>query len=152
MQDQPDRLLNRRSALRGAGIVGLGGIGGYLLARNSAAAKAPRGTTAANAYGADTSGGRRRLAALADVPRNGGLILSRPPVVLIRDADDRVHAFSAVCTHQGCTVDKVSGGRIRCPCHGSSFDAATGAVTGGPAPRPLPAIAVIVQDETVYTS
>ena len=152
MNDKPDRQFTRRSALRGVGIVGLGGIGGYLLARNTAAARSPRGTTAANAYGADTSGGRRRLAALADVPRNGGLILSSPPVVLVRDADDQVHAFSAVCTHQGCTVDKVSGGRIRCPCHGSSFDASTGAVTGGPAPRPLPVIAVVVQDATVYTS
>jgi Rieske Fe-S protein len=144
--------LTRRSALGGVAIAVVGGIGGYLVAHNSAAAKAKRGTTAANAYGADTSQTGRRLADLSAIPAGGGLIVDNPPVVLVRGRGDDVHAFSAVCTHQGCTVDRVTGGRIVCPCHGSSFDAATGAVTGGPAPRPLPVIHVVVRDGTVYTS
>jgi len=147
-----DLALTRRSALSGVAIVAVGGIAGYLVAHNSAAAKAKRGTTAANAYGADTSNTGKRLATLSAVPPNGGLIVDNPPVVLVRGADDTVHAFSAICTHQGCTVDRVKGGHILCPCHGSSFDAATGAVTGGPAPRPLPAINVVVQNGTVYTA
>jgi Rieske Fe-S protein len=146
------RDLTRRSALQGAAIAVVGGIGGYVVARNSAAAKTKRGTTAANAYGADTSTTGRRLAAVADIPAGGGLIIDSPPVVLLRGADDAVHAFSSVCTHQGCTVDKVRAGRIDCPCHGSSFDAKTGAVTGGPAKRPLPPVAVTVQNGQVYTS
>jgi Rieske Fe-S protein len=47
-------------------------------------------------------------------------------------------AFSAICTHKGCTVAKVANGTIDCPCHGSKYDMATGAVTAGPAPAPLP--------------
>jgi Rieske Fe-S protein len=146
------RELSRRSLLQGSALAVAGGIGGYIVARNSAAAKAKRGTTAANAYGADTSAHGRRLAALTDVPAGGGVVVSNPPVVLVRGAGDEVHAFSAVCTHQGCTVDKVARGRIECPCHGSTFDAQTGAVTGGPAPRPLPAVPVTVQNGQVYTS
>jgi Rieske Fe-S protein len=63
-----------------------------------------------------------------------------------------VHGFSAVCTHQGCTVGSVSGGAIVCPCHGSQFNAQTGAVIAGPAPRPLPKVAVVVRNGNVYTS
>jgi thiosulfate dehydrogenase [quinone] large subunit len=47
-----------------------------------------------------------------------------------------VVVVSAICTHQGCQVDS-SGGGLACPCHGSRFNASTGAVTGGPANRAL---------------
>jgi Rieske Fe-S protein len=147
-----DRVLSRRSALQGAAIVAVGGVLGALVARNSAAARTKRGTTAANAYGPAPATRPTRLAAVADVPRGGGIVVDRPAVVLVRSADDQVHAFSAVCTHQGCTVDKVANGRIDCPCHGSRFDAATGAVVGGPAPRPLPAVAVVVRNGEVFTA
>ena len=146
-----DHTVDRRSALQAGAVAVVGGVAGYLVARNSSAAKAKRGTTAANAYGASTQASGHRLAALDAIPDGGGLIISSPAVVLIR-AGAAVHAFSSVCTHQGCTVDRVRAGRILCPCHGSSFDAATGDVTGGPAPRPLPPIQVSVQDGSVYTS
>jgi Rieske Fe-S protein len=51
--------------------------------------------------------------------------------------------FSAICTHEGCTVLR-SGNRLDCPCHGSVFDALTGAVLNGPAAEPLPRIPVRV--------
>jgi Rieske Fe-S protein len=86
------------------------------------------------------------------VPVGGGLILDNPAIVLTRTSGNDVHAFSAVCTHQGCTVNKVAGGTIDCPCHGSRFDAATGAVVRGPAARPLPAVTVTVRGGNVYTS
>lgn len=148
-----DTELTRRSALGAATVAVVGGVAGYLIARNSAAAKAKAGTTQANAYGPSTqSAGGALLAPLSRIPAGGGLILSSPAVVLTRGQGDTVHAFSAVCTHQGCTVDKVSGGTIFCPCHGSTFNADTGAVTSGPAPRPLPAVAVVVRDGSVYTA
>jgi Rieske Fe-S protein len=147
-----DFVLSRRSALRGSFVVVVGGIGGYLIARNSAAARAKAGTTAANAYGPSTKQGGALLAALNTVPVGGGLILDDPAVVLTRAQGDEVHAFSAVCTHQGCTVNKVAGGTIDCPCHGSKFDAATGAVVSGPATSKLPSVAVTVRDGGVYTS
>src|SRR5215207_9716665 len=58
-------------------------------------------------------------------------------------------AYSAICTHQGCTV-AYKDGNLACPCHGSVFDPADGAaVVAGPAPRPLPEIPVKVQGSEV---
>ena len=79
-------------------------------------------------------------------------MLSKAKVVVTRGTGDDVHAFSAVCTHQGCTVGSVERGVIVCPCHGSEFNAQTGAVTVGPATRPLPAVAVAVANGNVVTA
>jgi Rieske Fe-S protein len=90
------------------------------------------------------------LASSSRVPAGGGLILTGPRIVLARDPGGTLHAFTAVCTHMGCTVGSVSGGVIMCPCHGSRYNASTGAVVNGPAPRPLAPIAVTVQDGNIY--
>jgi Rieske Fe-S protein len=144
-------LVSRRSALRGAAVVVVGGIAGFALARSSAAAKEKAGTTAANAYGAASGGGEQLLASVAAIPQGGGKIVHNPPVVLIRSGA-QVHAFSAICTHEGCTVSSVANGTINCPCHGSKFDATSGKVVAGPAPRPLPKIAVTTRNGEVYKS
>ena len=109
-------------------------------------APSPRTPTATTPRGAG-----KALATVADIPDGGGLILSQPAVVVTRSGA-QVHAFSSVCTHQGCRVDKVSNGTIDCPCHGSVFDAATGKVLAGPAPSPLPAVAVTVRDGQVFSA
>ena len=62
-------------------------------------------------------------------------------------------ALSAVCTHAGCQVSfqaGASGGQLVCPCHGSVFDAKTGAVIQGPAVTPLPRRQVVVRDGILY--
>jgi thiosulfate dehydrogenase [quinone] large subunit len=52
-------------------------------------------------------------------------------------------AFDAVCPHAGCTVAYDQSARvIACPCHGSQFNAATGAVESGPAPTGLKPITI----------
>jgi Rieske Fe-S protein len=140
--------INRRSALGAVGAIVLGGVFGFVLARNSAAAKQPNGMTAANAYGNSPAAGKALLA-LAAIPANGGVILNKPPVVITRTGR-AVHAFSAICTHQGCHVNRVAGRRIFCPCHGSVFDAVTGRVVAGPAPRPLPPVRISVRNGEVY--
>lgn len=60
-----------------------------------------------------------------------------------------VIAHSAICTHQGCTVGE-SGKQLACPCHGSVFNAQTGAVVHGPAPLPLPAFKVAQVGNDIY--
>lgn len=138
--------LSRRSLLSGAGLAAAGAIAGFLVARNSDAADAKQPTAAANGYGPPPSGsggGGQVLGTVSDIPTGGGIVTGG--VVVTRDDSGNVHAFSATCTHQGCTVSSVEHGRITCPCHGSVFDAGTGAVVNGPATRPLPAIDVAVR-------
>jgi Rieske Fe-S protein len=64
-------------------------------------------------------------------------------VWLVRERG-RVRAFSAVCPHLGCLVDKDAPGGFHCPCHNSRF-AADGAVQSGPSPRALDELAVRVE-------
>jgi Rieske Fe-S protein len=92
------------------------------------------------------------LVAVDRVPVGGGVVLGNDKIVVTRPAADDVRAFSAVCTHQGCTVAAVADGTIDCPCHGSSFDAATGAVRHGPATRALPQVAVTVRSGKVFAA
>ena len=67
------------------------------------------------------------------------------PAVLVHLDNGDFVAYSAVCTHQGCTV-AYQDGELACPCHGSVFDPANGgAVVTGPASRPLPGIPVKIQ-------
>lgn len=74
------------------------------------------------------------------------------PAVLVHLKNGDFVAYSAVCTHAGCTV-AYSNGQLACPCHGSVFDPAKGAaVVNGPANRPLPEIPVEVRDGQVYTA
>ena len=144
--------LTRRSALRGGAVVAVGAAAGAVVARTSSAADQPNGTTAANAYGAGSAPTARPLVALADVPVGGGKILTDPPVVVVRTGPATVRGFSAICTHQGCAVTSIANGTIDCPCHGSRFAVRTGDVVAGPAPRPLPPVALRIRDGQVYTS
>jgi thiosulfate dehydrogenase [quinone] large subunit len=58
-------------------------------------------------------------------------------LIVIRVSPTEVVALSSVCTHRGCEVNLPSGGQIACGCHGSRYNAATGAVLAGPAIFPL---------------
>jgi Rieske Fe-S protein len=88
---------------------------------------------------------QRGLAAVSDIPVGGGKVFASQKVVVTQPKKGTIKAFSAVCTHAGCTVNAVSGGTINCPCHGSQFNVADGSVAGGPAPAPLPSLKVNVE-------
>jgi Rieske Fe-S protein len=88
----------------------------------------------------------------ADVPVGGGVINSDQLFVVTQPSAGQFKAFSATCTHQGCTVTRVQGGLIRCPCHQSQFDIATGSPTGGPATKPLPGKTATVSGDSVYVA
>jgi len=71
------------------------------------------------------------------------------PDIVVRHRDGSLAAFSAVCTHAGCQVEYASG-MLVCPCHGSEFDASTGAVIQGPAVTPLARKRVIQRRGSIY--
>jgi Rieske Fe-S protein len=64
-------------------------------------------------------------------------------IIIARPTATTVAAFSAVCTHQGCTVAP-AGKQLNCPCHGSVFNATTGEVLQGPANRALDKVSVTI--------
>jgi Rieske Fe-S protein len=135
--------LTRRSVLTGAVVSAAAAVAGFVVARNSDAASAKSPTSGANGYG---SGGGGALVAVTKVTSAG---IVADGVVLTKDPAGTVHAVSATCTHQGCTVGAPRDGIVSCPCHGSQFDAVTGRVLRGPATRPLPAVAVRVQGDQI---
>jgi thiosulfate dehydrogenase (quinone) large subunit len=71
------------------------------------------------------------------------------PDIVIRQSSGGLVAYSAVCTHAGCTVG-YEGGQIVCPCHGATYDPQTGAVISGPAPAPLTPRKVIERGSEIY--
>ena len=60
--------------------------------------------------------------------------------LLVVSTQQGVGAISMICTHLGCVVQQEENG-FKCPCHGSKFDS-NGKVLSGPAPGPLPWMAV----------
>jgi Rieske Fe-S protein len=136
--------LDRRAVLAGA-------CGACAAAVAGCAAYGPGGTAPAPAPsvqpggtggGAGSAGGK--LAATADIPVGGGVIFPQAALVVTQPKAGTFKAFSAICTHQGCTVSSVEDGTINCPCHGSQFSIVDGSVVGGPAPKPLPAEKITV--------
>lgn len=126
----------RREALRAVGVVAVAGAG---LAACGADPQQSAEDAAASAAEA-----AKGLAKAADIPVGGGTIFESAKVVVTQPTEGDFKAFSAVCTHQGCTVTSVEDGSINCSCHGSKYDIATGEVTQGPATSALPAKSVTV--------
>ncbi|QWF84313.1 Rieske (2Fe-2S) protein [Amycolatopsis sp. CA-230715] len=94
------------------------------------------------------------LAALADVPVGQAKAVTTPDgkdAIVSRPTESTVACFSAVCTHQGCKVAP-SGSELKCPCHGSVFDARTGDVKQGPAKEPLPKLPVKIENTQIVTA
>ncbi|CAM5578618.1 iron-sulfur protein [Streptomyces tanashiensis] len=109
---------------------------------------APAGTAPAPSTRAAASGGTP-LAKTSEIPVGGGTVFTGKKVVVTQPEAGEFKAFSAICTHQGCIVNKVADGTIDCPCHGSKFRIADGSVAAGPAPRPLPAEQIDVSGEEI---
>jgi len=75
---------------------------------------------------------------------------SGEPAVLFR-TNAGVFAYSAICTHQGCTVAYDAGSHLlKCPCHGAAFDPSANAkVVNGPAQTPLAPIKVAIKGDKI---
>ena len=98
--------------------------------------------------GSGTGGGSAAIKT-SDIPVGGGKVYDDQKIVVTQPTAGQFKAFSAICTHQGCTVGDVSNGTIHCPCHGSAYSAADGSVKNGPAQQPLPAKTVTVSGDTL---
>ena len=115
--------------------------------------ESPATASAAGSAGSAGSDGSARsggsLAKVADVPVGGGLILADRKVVLTQPESGMIKGFSAICTHQGCTVNAVQDAKIDCPCHGSQYNVADGSVAKGPATKGLAPVNVSVKGEDI---
>ncbi|WP_051580747.1 Rieske (2Fe-2S) protein [Pseudonocardia acaciae] len=95
--------------------------------------------TGAPAAPAPAQGGGTPLGPVSSVPVGGGKVFAAQKVVVTQPTAGQFKAFSAVCPHKGCAVNKVANGSIECPCHDSKFDVNNGSVQDGPAKTGLAA-------------
>lgn len=77
------------------------------------------------------------LGAESEVAKGGAKLYRDHNVVVSRDGNGALKAYSTICTHAGCAINKLQGTTLICPCHGSEFDAVTGKVVQAPATEPL---------------
>ncbi|NHC16425.1 Rieske (2Fe-2S) protein [Motilibacter sp. E257] len=132
------------------GTSGTGTTSGTGGSSPSAAGSAP-GSPSASAS-ASSGGAATGLVALADVPVGGAVAATAAdgsPLLVAQPTAGDVVAFSAVCPHQGATVEVVGGNQLYCPRHGSAFNVSDGAVVQGPAEQGLRAVAVRVEGDQV---
>ncbi|KOV91248.1 Rieske (2Fe-2S) protein [Streptomyces sp. NRRL B-3648] len=97
----------------------------------------------------ETAADGKALARTSDIPEGGGKVFKKEKVVVTQPKKGDFKAFSAICTHQGCTVNAVADGTIDCPCHGSRFRIDDGSVAHGPATRPLPGRSITVDGKSI---
>ncbi|MFI8345908.1 Rieske (2Fe-2S) protein [Streptomyces sp. NPDC085596] len=124
---------SRRTVLRGAAVAPVAGLG-------LAACAAPQ-DQAASAVTSSVD-----LGAEGEVAKGGAKLYREHNVVVGRDGEGGLKAYSLVCTHAGCVINKLRGTTLVCPCHGSEFDAVTGKVLQAPATEPLAELPVKVSD------
>ena len=137
----------------GGVAAGLGRLAGGTKAGNSGTTlSAPPSSSSAPQVGPTASGSGGHPAGTVigpakDVPVGGAASFTDPgtgdPSIVIQAKAGKFVAFDAVCPHAGCTVgyDQTAAVSV-CPCHGSQFNAATGAVESGPAATGLKPIAI----------
>ncbi|MEQ4717295.1 Rieske (2Fe-2S) protein [Nonomuraea sp. B19D2] len=127
------------------------GAGGLALALTACGGSTETTQPAAAGSSAPQSGAPSggALAKTADIPVGGGTVFKEQKIVITQPTSGEFKAFSAVCTHNGCTVGNVSDGMIVCPCHNSKFAIADGSVKAGPADKPLPAQQIKVDGDQI---
>ncbi len=127
---------SRREMLQGLGAAAVG-------AALVASCASDPGSTLAKATSSSCGSGQcidLTNASNKDLTATGGAMLvtmGNDTVMVIRSSDTAVIALSAICTHEGCSMDyNAAQNRIDCPCHGSQFST-DGKVLAGPAPRAI---------------
>jgi Rieske Fe-S protein len=102
-----------------------------------------------SADGTETPSAAAALATTSSVPVGGCFVNADAKIVVTQPTEGDFKAFSATCTHQGCSVSPSSDGEIPCNCHGSRFSLEDGSVLNGPATAPLGEVAITVEGDSI---
>lgn len=135
------RPLARRAVLA-AGVAGVAGValaacssGGSTASTSSAAVpnnpETPTGSASANGT---------VVTSTSAVPVGGAKLAKADGTtwLVAQPSAGEFVCHSGICTHEGCPLTQVINDEGICNCHGSRFNANTGAVLRGPATKPLP--------------
>ena len=165
-----ERRISRRELVRLGAVLGLGSAGASVVTAcgGSGGGSAGSGGTTTATGGSATVGGSagggpevgkgQAIAMESEVTPSTAFPFidtgTGQQGVLVRLENGEFVAYSAVCTHQACTVGyQPETQKLACPCHGSVFDPARdAAVETGPARAPLPEIPVEVREGEVVRS
>lgn len=138
-----DIALDRRGAIR-VGLLGVAAIGSALFGKAFAKVSDEPATTVS---------GSSQIIELSKIgvgETHQFALGNGMPAILFRTKTG-VFAYSATCTHQGCTVAyQVSNKSLYCPCHGAEFDPfKNGDVIAGPTRDALPTVKVKINGDWV---
>ncbi|MFI6927606.1 Rieske (2Fe-2S) protein [Nonomuraea spiralis] len=140
----------RRTVMLGAGGAGLAAVLTACASYGSPTTAANEAPAAEEPSSEPTKKAAKKkpkaLADTGDIQVGGGKVFKDQKVVVTQPAEGEFKAFTAICTHAGCTVAAVSNGTINCPCHGSKFKIEDGSVADGPAGEPLAEKKITVAD------
>lgn len=148
--DAPQELAasNPSGFSRRTAIIGAGGLGAGAVLLSACGSTDGQTLTESDGRPAEPTD----MAATSDVPV-GGVIqaTAKGSVVMIsQPTEGAFHAFSSVCTHQGCQLKALKDKSISCPCHSSVFSLEDGSVLGGPAETPIAEFPVEVKDGRIW--
>ena len=137
--------LTRRTLIIRGGLSALA-IGALSSCTNYGSGAAP------NQAGSSSAGtGAGVTTTKADIPVGSGKIFADAQTVITQPASGQFKAFTAICTHQQCTVADVTT-TINCNCHGSKFSITDGSDVNGPAQLPLAAKTLKASGNTLTVS
>jgi len=112
-------------------------------------------------FGLVTAAKKTRVCKISSIPVSGGKIVKTTlgDLLVTQPRKNTFRAFSARCTHEGCTVGSgrvganvVSGGVVTCNCHGAKFNANDGRAVSGPARSALKKYVVSKDKTYLYVS
>jgi thiosulfate dehydrogenase [quinone] large subunit len=131
------------------GVIRTGIVGSFAVIASFAGRAFPKANAASTSAKSTSKASGKQIIKLADLKVGGTYNFTHStqgvPAVLFRTKTG-VFAYSAICTHQGCTVSyNSSSKRLKCPCHGAEFDPANGAkAVAGPTNTPLSKVKVAI--------
>jgi Rieske Fe-S protein len=121
-------------------------VGAPLLAAGEPAAQPPSPDLRTVSLDDKAFGALKTVGGSAILP----LSTDQKPLILWRQTDTVLKAFSSECTHTGCQLRLPRNGKMKCPCHFSEFDE-NGKPIKGPAKKALKEYAVQLLKDSMAT-